>query len=185
MFGIFASLIGAAVSARAQRAQGDAAMRQAEYNAQLQRNKAQSIAYARRAETSRMTASARRVKASQRAQYSKTGAVITGDTPLFVMLEQAGDMQQDIMNQRRNRMIQEQQAEAGADMTEYEGQMARQAAYQAASNTLLSGALKVGTSLFTPDFNFGGDIGGSSIDTGLYGTPVEGFVGPIFEPYNT
>lgn len=183
MFGIFASLLGAAVSARAQRAQGDAAMRQAEYNAQLQRNKAQAIAYARQAETRRMTASARRAMASQRAIYSKTGAVITGDTPLFVMLEQAGDMQQDIMNQRRNRMIQEQQAEAGADMTEYEGKMARQAAYQAASNTLLGAALKAGTSLFSPDFSFGEDSVGST-DTGLYGTPVQGFVGPVFEPYN-
>ena len=169
MFGIFASLVGAAMSARAQRAQGDAAMRQAEYNALLQRNKAQAIAYARRAETSRMTESARRAKASQRAIYSKTGAVITGDTPLFVMLEQAGDMQQDIMNQRRNRMIQEQQARAGADMTEYEGQMARQAAYQAASNTLLSGALKAGTSLFTPEFSFDNPLAGVEEVGGAFG----------------
>jgi len=184
MFKIFASLIGAAVSAKAQRGQGDAAMRQAEYNAQLQRNKAQSIAYARQTETRRMTDSGRRAKATQRAAYSKTNTVITGDTPLFVMLEQAGVMQQDIMNKRRNRMIQEQQAGAGADMTEYEGQMARQAAYQAASNTLLSGALKAGTSLFSPEFSFGSDEVVDSVDTGLFGTPVNDFVGPIFEPYN-
>ena len=160
MFGIFATLIGASMTASAQREQGRAAKRQAEYNAKLQDNKALAIEYARKAETRRMQASAQRMQAKQRALYSKTGAVITGDTPLLVMLEQAGDIQMDIMNARRNSLIEQQRAKAGAEMTRYEGEMAKRSAYKAASNTILGGVLKAGTMAFDPDFSFNDPMSG-------------------------
>ena len=74
--GALFGLAGAAMSASAANAQGKAERQAAEYNAQLMRNKAQNIAYARSAETTRNIEDFRKMRASQRAGFLASGASV-------------------------------------------------------------------------------------------------------------
>ena len=68
-------------------------------------------------ETEIATEQARRTKAAQYASYAKSGAMPTEGTPLLVMVEQSGEMQRDILENRRNRMIQAQGLRYQGDVT--------------------------------------------------------------------
>ena len=137
----FTGVVGASISAKAQRAQGEAAKREAEYNAKLYENKALAIEYASRAESDIANRQFRRLQATQRAGFAKGGAVITEDTPLEVMLEQIQEMSLEANNNRRTRMIEAQHARAGKDMTLYEGQNALYLSRVKSRATLLGGIL--------------------------------------------
>ena len=65
--------------------------------------------------------------AAQRAAYAKTGVVFSG-TPMEVMLDQAMEMEMDIQNQRRNKLLQEQNLRQQAKTTRYTGEMQAQTA---------------------------------------------------------
>jgi hypothetical protein len=97
------------------------------YNAKVKEMEARSVRETMRAETTRAYKSKRQQMASQRAAYSKTGAVSSG-TPMAVMLEQATEMEMDIQNQRRNRLLQEQNLRQQAKTSRYEGEMEAQSA---------------------------------------------------------
>ena len=86
------------------------------YNAEILEQNADLIAAARDIETERMIEGARELKAKQRASYSKSGAAIDSGTPLIVVLDQASKVQKDILQHRRNRMIEEQGMRHQADM---------------------------------------------------------------------
>ena len=151
--GAITGIASAGVQARAMKAQGKAAEREAKYNAQVMENKALAIEYASQAESARMRRSQRRMAESQRAAFQKSGAVITEDTPLQVMLEQIEEMSLDVNNFRRNKMIEAQHARAGKEMTLYQGRNAVYLSKQKARATMLSGILSgVGkiASGFTP-----------------------------------
>jgi len=114
----------------------------AQYNAKVKEMEARSVRETMGAETTRAYKSKRRQMATQRAAFSKTGAVSSG-TPMAVMLEQATEMEMDIQNQRRNRMLQEQNLRQQAKTTRYEGEMGAKAAIAegraAARSSLLGG----------------------------------------------
>ena len=81
----------------------------AKYNARILNQYARAEEQVMEYETAKMTKAARRLKAKQLALYGKSGAVVTEGTPLAVQAKQAGDIQMDILMQRRNRMIRAQQ----------------------------------------------------------------------------
>jgi hypothetical protein len=151
----FTGVVGASISARAQRAQGEAAKREAEYNAKLYENKALAIEYASRAESDIANRQFRRLQATQRAGFAKGGAVITEDTPLEVMLEQIEEMSLEANNNRRTRMIEAQHARAGKDMSLYQGENAVYLSRVKSRATLLGGILsgvgKIASSFDVPE----------------------------------
>lgn len=113
-------------SARKEARRKAQAIRQmADYNAKVKEMEARSVRKTMGAETTRAYKSKRQQMASQRAAYSKTGAVSSG-TPMAVMLEQATEMEMDIQNQRRNRLLQEQNLKQQAKTGRYEGEMQAQ-----------------------------------------------------------
>lgn len=166
--GAITGIASAGVQARAMKAQGKAAEREAKYNAQVMENKALAIEYASRAESALIRRDQRRMAESQRAAYSKANVVITKDTPLQVMLEQIEEMSLKVNNDRRTRMIQAQHARAGKEMTLYQGENAVYLSKQRARATMLSGILSgVGkiASAYTPtdpaaQFTFGDPTSG-------------------------
>lgn len=139
MLGAFLGLAGAAMSASAQREQGKAQRRAAEYNAQIMRNKAQNIAFAKRAETQMSVEDFRRLRSQQRAAFAASGARVDVGSPMVVQLDEIAKMNMDILNDRRARTIEEQGALSGAEMQLYEGRMAERAARASARATLLTG----------------------------------------------
>jgi len=113
-------------SARKEARRKAQAIRQmADYNAKVKEMEARSVRKTMGAETTRAYKSKRQQMATQRAAYSKTGAVSSG-TPMAVMLEQATEMEMDIQNQRRNRLLQEQNLRQQAKTVRYEGEMQAQ-----------------------------------------------------------
>jgi len=96
------------------------------------------------AETTRAYGTKRRAMATQRAAYGKTGAATSG-TPMAVMLEQATEMEMDIQNQRRNRLLQAQNLRQQGKTAVYEGEMQAQQAIAegkaAARSSMMSGLM--------------------------------------------
>lgn len=99
----------------------------ANYNARVKEMEAKSVLQTMGAETTRAYKSKRRQMAAQRAAYAKTGVVSSG-TPMEVMLDQAIEMEMDVQNQRRNRLLQEQNLRQQAKTTRYTGEMQAQTA---------------------------------------------------------
>ena len=89
------------------------------HNQALLNQQADYVRMASERETELMSEEATRLKSSQRAAYSKSGAMISSGTPLLVMVEQAGSMQRDILENKRNRLIEEQQLRHAAEMEWY------------------------------------------------------------------
>ena len=123
---------------------GKAQEEAAEYNAEVARQRAEATRSAMASETSLAHKRARRLKAEQRAAYAKSGALPSAGTPLLVMLEQAGEIEQDIMTQRYNRMLEARGHESQAKMREWEGKQARYASYLQMGSTLLSSVGSMG-----------------------------------------
>jgi hypothetical protein len=90
-------------------------------------------------ETEIATEQARRTKAAQYASYAKSGAMPTEGTPLLVMVEQSGEMQRDILENRRNRMIQ-------AQGLRYQGDIAWEQAKRAGYSTRIQGMMQEASS---------------------------------------
>jgi len=132
----------------------------ADYNARLLDQRAAATEQAMRIETEMGHEQARRMKAQQRAAYSASGAEITSGTPLLVMAEQSAIMERDILQQRRNRMIEAQQLRSEAAMTQYGGQMQKRAGTLGAFSTILGGAGKIGLA------SMGGGGGGAGASGG-------------------
>ena len=120
----------------------------ADYNEAVSRQRADATAKAMETETSMANASARRLKAEQRAILSKTGALPTTGTPLLVMMEQAGNIEMDILMQRYNRQKEIAGYGSQADMTAFEGAQASRAAKISTGSTLLSSASSLSSSSF-------------------------------------
>ena len=140
---------------------GNAQDKFSQYNANLLDQKAKLTKQVMESETGRSTDQARKLKAEQRVAYSASGAMTTSGTPLLVMAEQAGDMQKDILNERRNRMREIQALESQADIERWQGKVAKQTGWMGAGGTLLnSGAGILG--------NMGG--GGGDTPGGNYGS---------------
>jgi hypothetical protein len=120
-----------------------------EYNAKVIEQQAELTEQAMEVETERSRDDARRLKASQRAAFSKSGARVDVGTPMMVMAEQASDMERDILQQRRNRMIELRGLKSQATMTRFESSRdAKQAGHAGkvgAVSTLLGGAAKAGS----------------------------------------
>ena len=117
---------------------------------------------ARRASESETTLAherGRRFKAAQRAAYAKSGALPTSGTPLLVMMEQAGDIEQDIMMQRHEREKQAILSENRARMIDWETKQAKKAAQLGMAGTALG---MVGQAI---SFGMSGGGGGGSATT--------------------
>lgn len=122
--------------------------------------KAELVRQAMESETEQAHERARELKAEQRVAFAKSGAMISSGTPLLVMVEQAGKMEKDIMNQRRNRMIE-------AQGIIQQGRMAKWEADQKATADLISsitGSVMQGASMVA-----GGMAGGAG-SAGVEGT---------------
>ena len=153
-------LAGAGMGAFGQYQSGRAQNDMARYNAALLEQRALATEMAMRSETELMTERARGLKASQQVAFAKSGAAITSGTPLLVMVEQAADMERDILEQRRTRTIEAMQLRQGAAMKRYEGRMAKRAGTVGAFTTLLGGVANIG---LAGGFSGGGG-GGTALD---------------------
>ena len=116
------------------------------YNQRLYEQRAKAVEQTAASETKLMQERGRKFKATQEAGYAKSGAMIDSGTPLLVMAETAGDIQRDILEQRRNRTIQAQQMRSAGEMERYKGRMASRAGYMKAGTTLLGGIGQMGLS---------------------------------------
>jgi hypothetical protein len=165
MMGAFLGLAAAGTGLKAygQYQAGRQQQAMADYNARLLDQRAAATEQAMRVETEMGHEQARRMKAQQRAAYSASGAEITSGTPLLVMAEQSAIMERDILQQRRNRMIEAQQLRSEAAMTQYGGQMQKRAGTMGAITTILGGAAQIGMS------GMGGGGGGQKTASGSYG----------------
>ena len=136
---------------KAQEQAAKAQQQAADYNAAVARRRAEATEAVMESETSAAHKRARRLKAEQRAAYAASGALPSTGTPLLVMLEQAGETEQDIMTSRYNRMLEAQGYGSQAKMREWEGKMrewegkqARKASHLQMGSTLLSSAGEMG-----------------------------------------
>jgi hypothetical protein len=131
-------VLGTEMSVEAQREAG-------RYNKKLLYRRAEMTEQAMERETELATERGRRLKASQYATYAKSGAVPTSGTPLLTMVEQAGDIQRDILENRRNRQIE-------AAGLRHQGDVALAQAKQAGYATRMAGMqrnLSRGSSMFS------------------------------------
>ena len=120
-------ILGSRSAKKAARAKAAQMRAMADYNARVKEMEAKSVLQTMQAETTRAYKSKRRQMAAQRAAYAKTGVVSSG-TPMEVMLDQAIEMEMDIQNQRRNRLLEEQNLRQQAKTTRYTGEMQAQTA---------------------------------------------------------
>ena len=147
VMGNFLSILGiggAGLGAFGQWQAGQQANKTAHYNARLKEQQAVLTEQAMATETTRSHEEARRLKATQESQYGSSGAVVSEGTPLLVLAEQAGLMEKDILNQRRNRMIEAQGLRSEAAMLRFDGKQAKRASNIGAVTTLLGGAVQAG-----------------------------------------
>lgn len=117
------------------RAQNEAAR----YNARLLQQQAAATRIASESETEMMVDEKRRMMATQEAIAAKSGGAMEG-TPLMVLTEQAGIMQRNILEQRRNREIEARGLLAQAEMSKWEGKQAKRAGTILAIGSGLRGA---------------------------------------------
>ena len=165
-------LAGAGLSAYGSWMQGDAQHDAANYNAALMEQQAKLVEQASASETELANERARELKASQRAAVSKAGARSDSGTPLLLLAEQAGKMQRDILEMRRNRAIEATSIRHGASMKRYEGDMAKDAARMNAFTTILGGTAQYGATKMDTFASGGGSPSGSSYgSSGSYGGP--------------
>lgn len=156
MIGAILGLAGVGMGAYGQYQAGQAQNATARYNARLMEQRAVATEQAMEWETTRMHDQARRLKAEQEAGFLKSGARIDAGTPLLVLAEQAGEMEMDVLQQRRNRMIEAQNLRQQGAMMKYQGKQAKKAGTLGAMTTLLGGAGKT--------YLMGG-FGGSTTET--------------------
>lgn len=142
--GALLSMLGGGLGAFGSYMGGMADRRSAEYNAAIMEQKAELSRQASERETEMMHDQGRRLKAEQVAAYGKSGAVLTSGTPLSVLAEQSAKMERDVLEQRRNRMIEQQQLKSQAEMLRYQGKMASRAGLFGATSSLLGGAAQAG-----------------------------------------
>jgi hypothetical protein len=123
----------------------------ADYNADVKDMEARSVLQTMGAETTRSYKQKRKSMAAQRATFAKTGATLSG-TPSSVLLDQALEMQYDIANERRNRMLQAQTLTQTGKTTRYEGKLDAKSALlegkAKAKDSLISGFTGAGISYF-------------------------------------
>lgn len=96
----------------------------ANYNARVKEMEAKSILNTLEAETKRDAKSIYATKATQKVAQSKD----LSKTPMSVMIEQAMEMDLDVQNQRRNRLLQEQNLKQQAKGIRYEGEVGAETA---------------------------------------------------------
>ena len=145
MFGALLGLGGAGLSAFGSYMGGRQAQEEASYNAAIKRQQAILSEQAMEAETELMRDDARRLKATQEASFAASGAVVGEGTPLLVLAEEAGRMERDILQQRRNRMIEQQGLRSESQMLRFQGQQAKRAGTIGAVSTILGGGAKFGS----------------------------------------
>jgi hypothetical protein len=155
--------LGVGMSGYGQYQAGQEAGEATEYNAMLMRQRAAATRDASKAETTAMGKRARRLKSTQEAVYSGTGAQIGAGTPLMVMAEQAGEMQRDILERRRTRMIEEQQLRSRADYMSEQAKKQKKSGKWGGLGTIVGGGL--GLALGGP----AGAVLGSQLGGGLGG----------------
>lgn len=141
-----ANIIGTEMAVSGQREAG-------KYNRDLLYQRAKMEEQAMRRETDIATKQGRQFKASQYAAFAKGGAVPTSGTPLLTMVEQAGDIQMDILQNRRNRLIQ-------AEGYRHQGDIAYAQAKREGYATRLAGfsqSMNMGSSMMGGGGGGGGD----------------------------
>jgi hypothetical protein len=123
----------------------------ADYNADVKDMEARSVLDTMRAETSRSRKRGRALTAKQRASVAAMN-VKTEGTPLTVLLDQALEIEYDILNNRRNRMLEAQTLTQQGKTTRYEGKLDSKSALlsgkAAAKGSLISGFTGAGQTGF-------------------------------------
>ena len=134
--------VGTGLSVYGQVQSGRSQKSAANYNAAVARQQADANDQAMESATTLSHEQSRKIKASQRAGYAKAGADASAGTPLEVMVEQAGEIELDILTERHNQMRKSDAIRNQADMTQFAGNQAATASYIGAGATLLQGAGK-------------------------------------------
>ena len=131
---------GAGLTAYGQYSAGKSQKAMADYNAQLAENEAIEKRQQTQADIESMRIQKDKMKSRQRAQYAKTGAVVTEGTPLLAQAEEAGLMELDILNRRRTGQMDVQSSLSEAELSKHQGKQAYRAGIIGAGSSLLSGA---------------------------------------------
>lgn len=139
MLGMAMLLGGSILSGAGSIAGGRQARRAGEYNARLLNQKASAIESASRSETGLLTERARKLKGSQIAAFASSGAQISSGTPLLVLAEQSSNMQRDINETRRTRMIEAQSMRSQAAIAKYKAKQASRAGLIGGLGSILGG----------------------------------------------
>ena len=149
------------VQARNARAQGEAQRKMAEYNAKLAENQATSERQMGKykedlgqVRASQVRAKRKRLQASQRAQYAKSGVTATAGTPLLVESEEAMRTEMATMDEmwqgrmeRREHDLNAQQYDYRASYNRWQGNVAMETAKSNAKNYIIGGWVSAGTQL--------------------------------------
>ena len=138
--GVGVSVAGMVASSYGTYSAGQNKKKVANYNQRVSNERAKSIEAAMSTQTSRGHKRARQLKASQLAAYQKSGAQLSSGTPLLVMAEQAGEIELDILQERRTSMVNAQQMRQTGQMDNLSGRTAGRAANVGVGTTLLQGA---------------------------------------------
>jgi hypothetical protein len=163
-FGTAATFAGIGLGAFGQLRAGQESASALRYNASLMEQRERVIGQLSESETEIAQKSGRRLRGTQLAMAAKSGAEITSGTPLLLLAEQAGEMQRDIFEQRRTRMIQQQQAKEQARMLRYRAKKAKRRGIGSAIGTALGGAagfLVGGPGGASVGASLGGQLGGA------------------------
>jgi hypothetical protein len=117
--------------------QAKAQQRVFEYNAAVNRQRAEMIQQAGALQVQRMRREKRKFASKQIAAYAKAGVRMTG-SPLQVIADTATELEMDILIEDYNTRIGVINAQAGAELDVMRGNIARQAGYWSAGSTLLT-----------------------------------------------
>jgi hypothetical protein len=131
------SAIGTGLSIYGQLQQGRQQQQFHNYNAAVNRQKAELTKQAGELSVARLRREKRRFGAKQQAAFAKAGVRLTG-SPLQVLADSAAELELDIMIEDYNTRIAILSAQSSADLDVIRGQQARTASFIGAGSTLLT-----------------------------------------------
>lgn len=143
------SIAGTAVSAIGSMAGGNAAAKAAQRNAEIERQNAESARRQAAFEEDKQRFQNERLFGKQKALLAASGVDTTSGSPLGLMEDTAKEAELDALAIRYGGNLRAGGFEAKANMTEYEGRLAKQKGMMGAGKSLLTGAMRF-------DFGTGG-----------------------------
>lgn len=142
-------LAGDIMQAEGQRQEAQAYAQAEQYNIAVAKQEIEVSRVARKLERRREKEAATRFTSTQQAMFAKAGVRLEG-SPLDVMEESAKNMELDILINDINQSIDQSRLESEITLRDYQAREAIRAGKVRAGVTLLTGAARFGTKIFSP-----------------------------------